>query len=95
MRDDVQEIFRMNKVGDRWSNMRTENYKWVCCKMTNIGGNNKTEKWDWILSHQILIPETFWADRSRNKICSSLHEYLVLVFNKHFTEYAGLVNILT
>jgi len=43
----------MNEVGDRWSNKRKENCKWLCHKMTNTGGNIKTEKWDWILSHQI------------------------------------------
>ena len=53
MRNDIHEIFRMNEVGDRRSNKRTEKYKWLCQKMTNPGGNIKTEKWNWILSHQI------------------------------------------
>jgi hypothetical protein len=53
VRNDIQEIFRMNEVGDRESNKRTENYKRLCHKMTNTGSNIKTEKWDWILSHQI------------------------------------------
>lgn len=52
-RNDIQEIFRINKVGDRWSNKRTEKYKWLCHKMNNTGANIKIEKWDWIHSHQI------------------------------------------
>jgi hypothetical protein len=53
VRNNIHEIFRMNEVGDRRSNKRTEKYKWLCQKMTNPGGNIKTEKWNWILSHQI------------------------------------------
>jgi hypothetical protein len=53
VRNDIQEIFKMNEVGDRWSNKRTEKYKWLCNKMTNTGGNIKTKTWDWILPHQI------------------------------------------